>query len=341
MILFEHDSKCAAYWFAAEEYIMKVLRPVEPVLMLWSTEDTIMVGANQVVRAECDVAYARSNGIKIVRRSSGGGAIFTDSGTLQMTVILPYLGWPQDFAPNDDEDPHNDAIDAGTIARDWLASPIINTLAFYGAKAMIEGRNDITIDGKKISGIAQYIKGGYILSHCSLLFHTDLEKLAKCLTADREKFTTKALASVRARVTNVAGFIEESNMKNFCNTLIETSGARRVKFESGAVSAIDTIMREKYLNPDWTFGREPAFTFTNAKRFSGGRVEVFLDVKGGVIKEAHISGDFLSLLPVCELEAKLTGVAHRADALAEMLQTIDVRACLGSLSAAELLEVLL
>ena len=328
MILFDNESTSAAFWFAAEEYILKVLRPDEPVLMLWNTDDTIMIGANQIAEAECDTTYARSSEIEVVRRSSGGGAIFTDRGTLQYTVILPCV----------------EGDDPALTVRAWLAEPIIAALGRYGVSASLEGRNDVVIEGKKISGMAQYIREGYVCSHCSLLFSTDLEKLTRSLSVDREKFKTKAIASTRARVANISDHIDEKDLQSFRNALI-TSATQKVSsragFSEAESAAIAEIMREKYLNPEWTYGREPAFTFTNAKRFPGGRIEAFLDVKGGIIKEARISGDFLSLLPVAELEEKLKGVPHRADALTETLKTIDVQACLGSLGAPELLEVLL
>ena len=324
MILFENESKNAAFWFAAEEYIMQVLRPSEPALMIWSTEDTIMIGANQIAEAECDMAYAEAEGIAIVRRPSGGGAIFTDRGTLQVSIILP-------------QEPKGDHA---TVSRKWLIEPVISTLAAYGVEASHEGRNDIVIDGRKVSGIAQHIKSGYISSHCSLLFNTDLEKLASSLTADREKYITKAIASVRARVANISEFIEEKSPENFRDALINTYQRlqfRRIEIESDEIAS---IMYERYLNPEWTFGREPAFTFTNKKRFPGGLLEVFLDVKSGVIQSAKINGDFLSLLPVSELEKKLTGLYYRADAIEEALISVDITAYLGSIGKEELFQVL-
>jgi len=329
MILFENPSMSAAFYFAAEEYIMRVLRPDEPVLMLWSTNDTIMIGANQVAEAESDKAYAESAGIEIVRRPSGGGTIFTDKGTLQFTIVLPFEA----------ESDHKNVV------REWLIGPVIETLAGYGVQASAEGRNDIVIDGKKISGVAQHIRDGYICSHGSLLFSTDLEKLTRSLTVDRTKIETKAIASVRARVTNISDQINNRDFQGFREALIDTYRKKREcvrrEFDSEAIGQIETTMRKKYQSPEWTFGRSPAFTYTNKKRFPGGMIEIFLDIKGGEIRDARINGDFLSLQPVEELEIILKGVQHNEEALKEALDTIDVKAYLGSLDAAELMEVLL
>jgi len=329
MILFTDDSKSAAFWFAAEEYVMRILRPEEPALMLWSTDDTVMVGANQVIEKECDLAYMESTGVEVVRRPSGGGAIFTDRGTLQVSVILPYEG----------------VVDSKAVQKEWLARPIIDALESCGVSASFEGRNDIKIDGDKVSGMAQHIQGGYICSHCSLLYRTDLKKLASCLSADESKFSTKAVASARLPVANISEHIPDEDFPKFF-TALSDKYSREGELESRGFARdehaeINSIVWEKFLNPEWLFGREPAFTFTNEKRFPGGTIEVFLDVKGGVIRDAKLSGDFLSLQPVSELEAGLVGAKHRADALSEILDAIDVRSYLGSLDTPELLEVLL
>ena len=347
MILYEHDSNSAAFWFAGEEYIMRSLRPSEPVLMLWSTGDTIMLGANQIAEVECDVAYAEAERIEIVRRSSGGGTIFTDAGTLQVTVILPAPYFTESEEPpprpekTEEPSPRLPARDPKEVAREWLAVPVIETLDRLGADASLEGRNDILIDGKKISGLAQYVKDGYICSHCSILFRTDLEKLTRCLTVDRSKFTTKAIASTKSRVTNVTGHIPEHDMESFRAALVETYGVtERREFGPYQRDEIGAFMRDKYLSPDWTYGHEPAFTFKNSKSFPGGTLEVFLNVKGGVIQDARISGDFLSLRPVAELEEKLIGLPHSGGPIALSLRSFDVKSYLGSLGYPELLQVL-
>ena len=470
IIIYESDRADAAFYFAAEEYIMRELRPAGAALMLWSTDDTVMIGANQVAAAECDLAYMKGAGIELVRRPSGGGAIFTDRGTLQCTVILPFGAsgsqvpnepsprHTDDNAPNEPSPLHADdnapdepsprrVDDAREAAREWLAAPAIEALAAFGIEASLEGRNDIMISGKKVSGLAQHVKDGYICSHGSLLIDTDLEKLARALTVDREKIKTKAIASVRARVANVADYIAEketplcaskteepsslcsagqkepsplcssradtkrtvpvvfrpekstfdSKMKEkwqkiavmndyyakkaekqgktakisgkivhnrkkvqktgnnpvnglpllflFSEGLVRSYARRgalsRRAFGPEEIGRIEEIMRERYLNPEWTFGRDPAFAFANKRRFPGGSLEVFLDVKGGAIREARIAGDFLALRPVSGLEELLRGVPHREDALAEALRSLDVESCLGSLGASELLAALI
>jgi lipoate-protein ligase A len=343
MILFENDSTDAAFFFAAEEYIMRILKPEEPVLMLWVTDDTVMIGANQIVKAEIDEAYAEEAGIDIVRRPSGGGTIFTDRGTLQYTVILPYGVTANAEAANGETEIAGD--DPKACMKEWLAEPLIDTLGRFGVCASLEGRNDVTIDGKKISGLAQHIKDGYICSHGSLLFSTDLDKLARVLTVSKEKIQSKAIPSVSARVAKISDHIEEKDIRVFRESFIMSYGKmvslRRRGFTEKELGEINKIMRKRYINPVWTYGREPAFTFTNKIRFPGGQVEVFLVVKGGIIKNAVIRGDFLALRPVTELEAGLVGIPHRKEALRDALRSQGVKSALGSITEEELLQTLI
>ena len=169
MICYEPLSMDGAFHFSAEEFIMKSLRPVDPVLMLWQTDPTVMLGANQIAGAEMDLNLAAEAGIAVVRRSSGGGAIYTDPGTLLYTIIFPW-------------DPKG--VDPKDVVKNYLARPVTSALAALGGHAVREGRNDIVMDGKKISAIAQYVRHGYLCSHGSLLLNADLDALGRILTVD-------------------------------------------------------------------------------------------------------------------------------------------------------------
>jgi lipoate-protein ligase A len=344
VICYEHDSHDAAFWFAAEEFVMRDLRVEEPVLMLWSTGETVMVGANQIVDAEIDRVRVDAEGIAIVRRSSGGGTIFTDAGALQYTIIQP----------------HGTDSDMKDVIRRHLAGPVLAAVGRLGATASIEGRNDILVDGRKISGIAQYIRYGCLCSHGSLLFSADLEKLARVLTADDEKIVSKALKSIRSRVTNVAEHVEEKSVARFRRVLEESFGSscasqadnagadpqdglERRAFSATDLAAINRIFCEKYANPAWIFGHEPPFAWRNAKRFPGGRVEVFLQVEMGEIRQCGIRGDFLALRPVDAVCEALCGRPRSKQALAGALGGLAAgvfRETFGTVTQEELLSVI-
>ncbi|MDR1496681.1 MAG: hypothetical protein LBS67_07195 [Clostridiales Family XIII bacterium] len=367
MIYVYSESMDCAFHFAAEEYVMETLRPAAPALMLWRTDRTVMLGANQVAELEADLAYARANGVAVVRRSSGGGAIYTDPGVLLYTIILPFT----------------ERTDAKAVVADYLAVPAIKALGRMGVSASLEGRNDILVSGKKICGIAQYIRHGYLCSHGSLLFDADLAELARVLTVSGEKIVSKALRSVRSRVTNIAEYLpraadggklgesaadgggigesargvaasdkvsanrgaghDRPDIRAFMEILHESwdeeFGLTGYDFTSNDLVAIEKLREEKYASDAWTFGRAPRYSYRDAKRFPGGGVEVFADVKGGVVESVKITGDFLALRPVADLEEKLAGTPFRAEALAAAVTGEDVADALGSITKDELLSV--
>ena len=322
---FEHELKKAAFHFAAEEYIMRDIKPIEPVYMLWQTDDTVMIGANQIADLEIDKEYALSHGIDIVRRSSGGGAIFTDKGTLLYTIILPY----------------NSGMDPKEVATEYFTKPVTSVLAKLGVVAMPEGRNDILIEGKKISGVAQYVQDGYLCTHGSLLFNADIDKLSRVLSVDQEKISSKALRSVSSRVTNISYYSITKDISVLTNGLIESFGSGRKMFDENDIVKINKIKQDQYESRDWTFGHNPPFTFRNAHRFPEGRVEICLVVNNGVIEDCRIFGDFLALRPIFEIEDILLGTLYDGDSLSAVISDLKLTDYLDAVSKRELLCLML
>jgi len=239
MVFVEHKCKDAAFFFSAEEVLVRRHCFEEPVLMLWQTEKTVMLGSNQVVEAEVDLEAARDLGIQIVRRSSGGGAIFTDMGTVLYTVIEPI----------------NDDIIA---RRESAAADVIRALRKMGVPAVREGKNDILADGKKISGLAQHSSGSHVCTHGSLLYNTDLEMLIKVLIANPSKLLPKGIASIRSRVTNMKPYFDESHsVGEFISALKEDllHGKEYTSygFTNRDIDDIMQIHRDKYTNNEWNF----------------------------------------------------------------------------------------
>jgi lipoate-protein ligase A len=335
MIYIEAKSMDCAFHFAAEEFVMARIKPVSPVLMLWRTDMTVMIGANQIAETEVDLHYAKARGISVVRRSSGGGAIYTDPGVLLYTIILPFT----------------DETDTKAVISDYLAGPAIEALRRMGVAASLEGRNDILVEGKKISGIAQYIRYGYLCSHGSLLFNADLAELARVLTADDEKIVSKALRSVRSRVTNIAEYLPADRtadmpvadilafMKNLRESWCDGFGLTEHEFTERDIGEIREIREEKYASREWTLGRAPRYSYRNSKRFPGGGVKVFVEVKGGVIEDMKITGDFLSLQPVAAIEETFIGRPFNTESLVGAVSESDVRRTLGSVTKDELLSL--
>jgi len=230
----------AAVHFYVEDLFTRHIKSDSPVLMLWRTEKTVMLGNNQIVDAEIETDYAQKAGIKIVRRSSGGGAIFTDLGTILYTVIEPL-------------------INETKAHRENVASSIIDVLKKMGVPAKREGRNDILVEGKKVSGFAQYTSGSHVCTHGSLLYDADLEMLTRVLIPHEEKLQPKGIASIRSRVTNIKPYIHEEYsvsdfLKKLKSILLTGKEYSVYEFNDAERNTIERICDEKYGNPQWNIG---------------------------------------------------------------------------------------
>ncbi|MCL2221716.1 MAG: lipoate--protein ligase [Oscillospiraceae bacterium] len=329
MLNIESTINDAAFNFSIEQYIMRSENKKTPIAMLWQTGKTVMLGSYQVANIEVDLDFTQKNDIKIVRRSSGGGTIFTDSGTILLTLILPY-----------------DRQESSQFeAKKMLASWVIESLGKLGITAKQEGRNDITVFGKKVTGIAQYAVRNKICSHCSLLYDTDLEMLARVLKVDDEKIRSKAIRSIRSRVANVADYMKEQIpvaeiKKLMLATLGETHDLTHYSLPHEELAEIEKINEEKYSNPAYIFGRSPNFSYKNSKRFSGGRVDVYLDVARGVIESCSIRGDFMGTVPIRLLEEKLEKVEYQKDKVNDALAETSLDSFLGHVTKEEFLSCL-
>ena len=299
----------------------------EPIIMIWQTGKCTMLGNYQVAEAEIDINYANQNNIQIVRRSSGGGTIFTDSGTLLLTIILPCA-----------EDEYTQQS-----AKEKLSELVVDTLNSIGIPAKFEGRNDVTVSGKKISGLAQFVKNNRICSHCSLLYDTDLDMLTRVLQVDEEKIQSKAIRSVRSRVTNIKEHMSEPlSTQDFLNflkqKLHEKESMTEYSLSDNSLAEINKIYNEKYANDTWTFGSSPKFSFNSSKRFPGGKVEVYLDVINGIVSSCSIRGDFLGIVPIRELEELFEEIEFQRQVFNDALDKISVEEHLGTVTKDELLS---
>ena len=327
MIYIEAKSKDAAFHFSVEEYIVRHFPQDEPVMMIWQAYKCAMLGSNQIAEAELDMTYVEQEGLQVVRRLSGGGTIFTDEGTFLYTMILPHT-----------EENSPEAV------RQIVAGPIVRALNDMGVPAKIEGRNDIHVgERKKIGGMAQYARHGRICTHGSLLYDEDLEKLTRAIRGDDEKIRSKALKSVRSRVTNIKEymprqystqeFLELLKQKLFCNKQI-----RKYNFTEDELLQINQIYQDRFGNSSWNFGRTPKFSFHNSKLFKGGRLDVYFEVEKGVVHSCYIHGDFLGIVPIQGLEEVFVGKPFRLKAFEEALSGVWVQPYLGGITKDEFLS---
>ena len=324
MFYVETGSYDPCYNLAFEEYLLTHKKDGDW-LMLWQNENTVVVGLNQNTAEEINAEFVKANGITVVRRTTGGGAVYHDLGNLNYSFIT-------------------DAENAEEISIERFSRPVCEALAQLGVTASVSGRNDILIDGKKVSGVAQRVYKGRILHHGTLLFKSDACKISGSLKVDPAKFESKSSKSVRSRVGNISDFLpvkmtteqfKAELLKQLCGVGTETYYP-----SAEELSEINQTANDKYRSDEWTYGRNPAYSFRNKRRFPGGTIEVKLDIDGGIIKSAHFSGDFMAVAPCDELESALQGTALNRENITDILMRYDISAMFGSIRADEIEETI-
>ena len=318
----ETNSFDSAYNLAFEEYAFERLDPRESYLMLWQNENTIVVGRHQNTAAEINADYVRTHGVKVVRRLSGGGAVYHDLGNLNFTFIMDQEGAKLDF--------------------ELFTRPVLRALAQLGVQAELSGRNDLTIAGRKFSGNAQYARRGRVMHHGTLMFDSRLDALTQALRPSDSKLEGKAVQSVRSRVTNIREHTD-STMEDFRAALLTAlfpEGLAAQPLSESALAEINTLRREKYDTWDWTYGQSPPYTQRREARFPFGGVELLLDVRGGYIHTAKFYGDFFGETDITALEQALTGVRPAPEAVADAVRALDVGRFISGMTVEHLLQLL-
>lgn len=333
-MLYINDSCTDPHWnLAAEEYLLKNF--TQPVFRLWRNESSIIIGHYQNAYAEMDMDYVRRNNIKVVRRLTGGGAVFHDLGNLNFTFV----------------EARKSGEDASAMFRRFTA-PILEALNNIGVKAYLEGRNDLLIDGRKFSGNAVCIHKNRTLQHGTILYSASMNTLGEALKSRPEKFIGKAVQSNRSRVTNISEHllpdrfptgVEIRDMEEFRAYLEKFICGRYpdikpYEYTEEDLAAIGKLVEEKYSRQEWNIGSSPSYSFQKVAKLPGGIVELYMGVSKGVIEKVEIRGDYFFTLPTEEFCSRISGCTHTPDAVAERLAGIgDIGAYFNNISAQELL----
>ena len=320
----ETNSNDPAYNLAFEEFTLESRREGEW-LILWQNSPTVVLGLNQIAAAEVDVDFVRSHDISVVRRATGGGAVYHDAGNINYSLI-------------------GDAGDSSSFSLARFMEPVCAALRSLGVPAEATGGNDIAVNGLKVSGTAQRLSGSRVLHHGTLLFKTDRETMSAALRPDPGKFESKAAKSVRSRVGQICDFLPEgTTVEDFRRAMLAALGASGLVRESLApeeLAAVGVLAEEKYRSYEWTWGRAPDFGFKNSRRFPGGTLAVSLDVSEGAIRGAHVSGDFMALLPCAPVEEALRGVRFERDDVRRALEPLELGPMLGGISLEDVLSLI-
>lgn len=325
MIYLETGSTDPYFNLAFEEYVFEKLDRSRSYFILWQNENTIVVGRHQNTYEEINQQYVEEHGVRVVRRLSGGGAVYHDSGNLNYTFIVD-----KDAAPDFD-------FAVFTV-------PVIKTLEQIGVKAEFTGRNDLTIDGKKFSGNAQYVRHGRILHHGCIMLDSNIEVVSNALRVKEAKFQSKGVKSVRSRVTTINAHAPRPvTMEEFKRLLkgfiLQAEGLEPMELTPEQLAEVRRLRDAKYATWEWNYGASPAYDMRREQRFDAGTVTVHLQAEAGRIKAVKIYGDFFGSGELSELEAALVGLPLDDD-LEEALGRLNVGWYIQGLSARDLAGLL-
>ncbi|SHM32355.1 lipoate--protein ligase [Vreelandella subglaciescola] len=313
---------------AIEEHCIRHLPAGEDYLLFYINAPSIIIGRNQNTLEEIHQAYIDEHGIHVVRRISGGGAVYHDHGNLNFSFLT-------DFST----DKLNNFKQ--------FATPIIKVLNAMGVAAEMKGRNDIVVGDKKISGNAQFSSTKRMFNHGTLLLDCDLRQVNKALDVKMTKIKSKGHKSARARVANIAEFLDAplttEAFKEKILAGIYPEGAERKTYRLSEKDwqGINTLVDEKYGRWEWNYGRSPAFDIQRTRHFTAGIIDFRLKVeKGGAIENVKIYGDFFGQHPVSDLEDALTGVRYDKDDIEAALEGFDLYPYFGEVDRAELIDMI-
>ena len=365
MKIYINESTDPYYNLAAEEYLL--CHTSGDIFFLWRNSPTVVIGKNQNAFAEIDTRFTKEHGIAVVRRLSGGGAVFHDLGNVNFTFISPAGG---ELA----EGIREGGLDFGHFTR-----PIIDALNSLGIKATLTGRNDIAIEvdgenhnceSRKISGNAQCVynvtnsdgrnnntgndnsQNGLTktLHHGTLLFSADFSNMQGALRVSPDKLGSKGIKSVRSRVANIASVLPECRraeisdaekfMKYIAGYVSSIYGVPVERFDESFNAGIEKLAAEKYSTDEWNFRRMGSFDTERQRRFGYGSVELRMSVTEGRIAALEFGGDFFGIRDVGELAARLCGVEYSPDKVAAALGEVDIGEHIGGASREDIMGLI-
>ncbi len=309
ILYYVSDSNDAATNMATEYYLFHEYS--DNIFYLWVNGPTIVVGKHQNTIEEINSEYVKENDIKVMRRISGGGAVYHDKGNLNYTIISGAKEEKINFSS--------------------FSTPIEKSLEQMGINAIASGRNDITVDGFKICGNAQYIKNNRVMHHGCILFDVDLSVLANALKVSKDKIESKGIKSVRARVKNITDFLEKDyTMDDFMSIITKNINDEYPNFEEIVFTEedkkrIEEIRQTRYLSWDWVYGESPKCNIVRKRKLSSGNFEARINVEDGCITDLKIFGDFFGIGDVEEVEKKLIGVRYEDIDIEKILEDIDIK----------------
>jgi lipoate-protein ligase A len=310
---------------AIEEHLLRNIQCDNPLFLLYINEPSVIIGRNQNLYEEINPDYVTTNGIHVVRRLSGGGAVYHDLGNLNFSFIT-----------NGQEDLHNFAK---------FTTPIVNALEKLGVQAELRQRSSLFVGDKKISGNAQYASRGRLLTHGTLLFDSDLAALERAIGPRSLRVESKAVKSVRAKVTNILNLLPQlMSMGQFRQTILGNifAGEPITTYDLSPSDweQIEKIRSDRYDTWDWNFGRSPRFTIKKSELTTHGRIELRISVVKGMMTNLKLDAQFIDRAEAEEVAAQLVGQRYDRPELETAVRHLVAQSIFGKLSPSEFITLL-
>ncbi|HCA43986.1 MAG TPA: lipoate--protein ligase [Bacteroidetes bacterium] len=315
-----NDNKDATLNLALDEWCVRNLDVNDKnYILFYINSPSIIIGKHQNTIEEINSEYVEQNNIKVVRRISGGGAVYHDEGNLNFSFITKYS---------------HDSIHNFKK----FTAPVIKALHSLSVDAILGGRNDITVDGRKISGNAQFSNTRSMFSHGTLLFDSKIENVVEALNVRAEKIESKGIKSVKSRVANIKEFLKKViSIEEFKNVLIENifDGVKDYpvyNLSDKEWAEVEKIADTKYRTWEWNYGRSPEFNIQKINRFDFGQIDARINVKDGIIKDIKLFGDFLGHGEMKEIEERLTGKRYEEKEIENAISDINLNEYIGNIN---------
>ena len=328
MIYYVSNTNDTAFNIALEEYCFKNLKDQDEIFLLWINEPSIIVGKYQNTIEEINTEYTREHGINVIRRISGGGAVYHDLNNLNYTIIS-------------NKDKGKEGFDFKEFSK-----PIIDTLDELGVKAEFTGRNDLEIDGQKFCGNAQaYIKDR-VMHHGCLLFNVEFSALANALKVSKDKIESKGVKSVRARVTNILPHLKEQiTVNEFADKILgymkkHNPNMTEYHFSEEEIEKIKE--RAEYKRSwEWNYGESPEYNISRSHRFPKGKIEIFANVINSKIASIKFYGDFFGKNEeLTDIENLLVDVKYTPEDVKKALENVEINNYFAGFTLDEIVEAI-